>query len=202
VTVSVLLLDDVLAEVMRRDTAGGGLRLVGVDGPSGSGKSTLASRLVARSGAPLIQIDDFVSWSDFAGWWPRFERQVLSPLLSGSGAHYQVRDWVNDEFGTSLAGWKTVPWAPLVILEGVTCTRLAVTDRLAYRIWLETPEQVRLERGLGRDGESHRGLWLDWMKAEQQFFADDGTPGRADLRVNGCPDTSHDPATELVMLDT
>jgi hypothetical protein len=28
-------------------------------------------------------------------------------------------------------------WAPLVILEGVTCTRLAATDRLAYRVWVE-----------------------------------------------------------------
>lgn len=112
----VLHLDDVLTEVMRRHAAEGGLRLLGVDGPSGSGKSTLAARLAARSGGSLIQIDDFVSWPDFAGWWPRFERQVLLPLLSGSEATYLVRDWANDEFGTSLDGWKTVAWAPLVIL--------------------------------------------------------------------------------------
>jgi uridine kinase len=174
---------------------------VGVDGPSGSGKSTLATRLAARVRAPLVQIDDFVSWSDFAGWWPRFELQVLTPLLSGSDAHFQVRDWANDEFGTSLSNWKTIAWAPLVILEGVTCTRLAATNRLAYRIWVEAPEDVRLLRGLERDGETHRQLWLTWMTEERQFFAADETRARADIRVTGQPTVVHDQGTELVTLD-
>jgi hypothetical protein len=100
----VLSLDAVLADVMRRDGSGTGIRLVGVDGPSGSGKSVLAARLAARASAPVVEIDDFVSWSDFAGWWPRFDRQVLTPLLSGAEARYQVRGWANDEFGTSLDG--------------------------------------------------------------------------------------------------
>jgi len=97
-------------------------------------------RLAVRSCAPLTQIDDFVSWPDFVGWWPRLERQVLTPLLSGIAAEYQVRDWANDEFGTSLSGWKAVEWAPLVILEGVTSTRLAASDHVACRIWVEAPE--------------------------------------------------------------
>jgi len=62
---------------------------------------------------------------DLVGWWPRFEAQVLNPLLSGKDAHYQVRDWENDEFGTSLKGWKTVEWSHVVVLEGLTCTRAA-----------------------------------------------------------------------------
>ena len=33
---------------------------------------------------------------------------MLDPLLAGLDAHYQVRDWVHDEYGTSLNGWKTV----------------------------------------------------------------------------------------------
>jgi ABC-type lipoprotein export system ATPase subunit len=41
---SVVRLDDALAEVMER-TADSGLRIIGVDGPSGSGKSTLAARI-------------------------------------------------------------------------------------------------------------------------------------------------------------
>lgn len=69
--VSVVRLDDVLADVNRLEAANGGIRIVGVDGPSGSGKTTLARRLAAIGHAPLIQIDDFVSWSEFAGWWRR-----------------------------------------------------------------------------------------------------------------------------------
>ena len=197
---SVLRLDDVLAEVMKRP-ADSGMAMIGVDGPSGSGKSTLAARLSARIGAPLVQMDDFVSWGDLVGWWPRFEAQVLNPLLSGKDAHYQVRDWENDEFGTSLNGWKTVKWAPVVVLEGLTCTRSAIADRLAYRIWVEAPDQVRLRRGLERDGDTHRDLWLQSMATEHQFFTDDATRTRADVRVNGNPDIVHDQESEVVLLD-
>jgi len=146
-------------------------------------------------------MDDFVSWVDLVGWWPRFESQVLNPLLSGSDAHYQIRDWKNDEFGNSVKGWKTVAWSPVVVLEGLTCTRAAAADRLAYRIWVESPDEVRLRRGLERDGESHRQLWLDSMSTERQFFTADATAARADLRVNGSPNVSHDQESEVVLLD-
>ena len=197
---SLVRMDDVLADVAKREALESGIRLVAVDGPSGSGKSTLARRLAARSHSPLIEIDDFVSWKNFAGWWPRFQTQVLIPLKAGSDAHYQARDWTNDEFGTSLNGWKTVTWAPLVILEGITCSRLAAVDFLAFRIWVDAPADLRLSRGVERGGETHRQLWLDWMKEEQQFFADDGTRARADLRVDGNPSVTHDQETEIVRL--
>ena len=197
---SVLRLDDMIAEVMAR-TADNGVRIIGVDGPQGSGKSTLAARIAALIGAPLVQMDDFVSWVDLVGWWPRFEAQVLNPLLSRGDAHYQVRDWENDEFGTSLNGWKTVEWSPVVVLEGLTCTRAAAAKRLAYRIWVEAPDEVRLRRGLERDGETHRELWMDSMTTEREFFTDDATRTRADLRVNGNSGISHDQESEIVLLD-
>lgn len=195
-----LPLDDLVAEIMNRPVEVG-IRIVGVDGPQGSGKSTLGARIATRIGAPLIQMDDFVSWEDLVGWWPRCEVQVLTPLLSGTDAHYQVRDWKNDEFGHSLNGWKTVTWSPVVVLEGLTCTRAAVTDRLAYRIWVEAPDEVRLRRGLERDGETHRQLWMDSMRVERQFFTADATAARADLRVNGSPSVPHDQESEVVLLD-
>lgn len=34
----------------------------------------------------------------FAGWWPRFDSQVLTPLLAGRDAVYQARDW-SDWYG-------------------------------------------------------------------------------------------------------
>jgi uridine kinase len=158
---------------------------VGIDGPSGSGKSSLARRLMDRTAATLVEIDDFVSWTDFSGWWPRFEDQVLNSLLQGEDAHYQVRDWQNDPLGSSLGDWKTAQWAPLVILDGVTCTRQAATNLLAYRIWVEAPEKVRLARGLARDGERKRHLWLAWMRQEWEFFSEDRTRERADLFIDG-----------------
>jgi ATP-dependent protease Clp ATPase subunit len=72
-------------EVLAREPVHG-IRIVGVDGPSGSGKSYLTGGLAAALNAPVIEVDDFVSWTDFAGWWPRFDEQVLTPLLAGRDA--------------------------------------------------------------------------------------------------------------------
>lgn len=162
-----------------------GVRMIGVDGPSGAGKSTLALLLASRLDAPLIQIDDFVSWNNFSGWWDRFEDQVLRPLLSGHDATYQQRDWNGDEFGDGLAGWRTVKWSPVVVIEGVTCSRAAVSNDLACRVWMETPALERLRRGLERDGDSHRDLWDRWMIEEDTFFERDNTRTRADFIVPG-----------------
>ena len=89
--VAVLDLVDVVAAIMAQP-ARGRARIVGVDGPSGSGKSTLARRLAAQvEGAIVVKIDDFVAWDDLTEWWPRFDAQVLTPLLAGRTARYQVR---------------------------------------------------------------------------------------------------------------
>jgi adenylate kinase family enzyme len=197
----VLPIDDVLAAVAARPDVNG-IRIVGVDGPGGAGKSTVAHRLAARSGADIARVDDFLSWPAFVdGWWPRWERELLTPLLAGRDARYQVRDWAGDEFGTSIKEWKTTRWAPLLIVEGISCTRRAVADRLAYRIWVDVPGELRLERGVRRDGESHRGLWRDWMVKEREFFATDGARGRADLVLDGASAVPHDPETEFVTAD-
>jgi len=192
-------LTDVAAALWSRVVKG--TRIVGIDGPSGSGKTSLARLLVDQTAATLVEIDDFVSWTDFAGWWPRFNDQVLKPLLLGNDAHYQVRDWQHDPMGSSLNGWKIARWSPLIILEGVTCTRRAIADHLAFRIWVEAPREVRLARGLTRDGDASRDLWIEWMRVEQEFFLTDGTRHRADLCVDGTVPSGTARESEIVILD-
>jgi uridine kinase len=190
-------IDDLADRVM---ASGGHPTLVGIDGPSGSGKTTLAARLVERlDNVTAVGIDDFVSWPDFAGWWPRFDRECLTPLLDGCDAHYQGRDWEHDEYGTSLGPWMTAAAAAVIVIEGVTCTRKAVTDRLSYAIWVEAPYNVRLQRGINRDGEDHRQLWVEWMEKEAAFFADDGTKARADVRISTGNDLGHDGTLGVVL---
>lgn len=173
-----------IAGFARAAPAVNGIRLVGVDGPSGGGKSTVASALAAALDAPIIEIDDFVSWGHFADWWPRFDTQVLAPLLTGGDAVYQARDWT-DWYGSSLGEWKTVPRQPVMILEGVTCTREAAAGSLACRVWVEAPPAVRLARGLARDADhpGARALWERWMAEESAFFTADDTRARADFVI-------------------
>jgi energy-coupling factor transporter ATP-binding protein EcfA2 len=199
--VAVRALDDVVAAIMARPPRAG-VRIIGVDGPSGSGKSTLARRLAARvEGAVIVKIDDFVAWDDLTEWWPRFDAQVLTPLLAGRAARYQVRDWIHDEFGRSVRGWKTARPAPLVVLEGVTCTRAAAVPALTYAIWVEAPHAVRIERGLRRDGIDHLDVWRRWFAMERAFFVPDGAAHRADLRVQTASAVGHDPDQQVVVAD-
>ncbi|TDC43803.1 hypothetical protein [Micromonospora sp. KC213] len=181
------IVDQVAAAVASREPVNG-IRIVGIDGPSGSGKSHLAHNLSEVLNAPIIEIDDFVSWDDFAGWWPRFEAQVLTPLLRGQEAHYQARDWT-DWYGNTLGEWKTQPWTPTMIFEGIACTRRETIGRLAYAIWVDAPAPLRLARGLARDGSfaGAEQFWQKRMAEEEEFFASDGTRNRADLII----DTAH-----------
>jgi uridine kinase len=175
---------EIAASVRRREPVNG-IRIVGIDGPSGSGKSLLARQLSSLMAAPIIAIDDFVSWDCFAAWWPRFDEQVLSPLLAGRDATFQARDW-SDWYGSSLGEWKTQRWSSTVILDGVTCTRRDTIGRISYAVWVEAPAELRLARGMARDTDfsGKEELWKQWMREEDEFFTADKTRDRADIVVD------------------
>jgi len=157
----------------------GGVRLVAVDGHGGAGKSTFAARLAAALGrAAVVHTDDFATGEPGVEWWPRLEREVIVPLSSEKAAR---------------------PMSAVVI-EGVSSARRAAADRLAYAIWGDAPAELRLERGLGRDGRDARPLWDAWMAEEDAHFARDGTRARCDLVVDGNPGIDHDPETEFVRI--
>ncbi len=186
---------DLATEVRGRPPRCGPLRLVAIDGPGGSGKSVFARRLAsALGGAPIVSTDDFASWSNPTGWWPRLERELLGPLCRGGPARYRVYDWERRRLG----GVRDVPAAEVVILEGVSSARRAVSDRLSYAIWLEAPATTRLARGIARDGDPMRAQWKRWMAAEDRFYASDPIVERADLVVDGDPGVEHDPDRELI----
>jgi hypothetical protein len=175
-----------LAEVIRAQPCAKVVRLVAIDGRAGSGKSTFAKRLSeALGGAPVLPIDDFLAWDDLTEFWPRLEAEVLVPLLAGRDARYQQRDWERDPYGRALGAWTDFPFAPTVIIEGVGAARRATRGCFAYSIWIETPEAVCLERGVARDGEERRALWLDWQRREAAFFDDDPVMNHVQLMVDG-----------------
>lgn len=161
------------------------VRLIAVDGGAGSGKTTFAALLGREMAVPVLQIDDFISWLNLESWWPRFEEHVLGPLFRGEDLEFQVRDWVGDTYGEGLGEWKRVPWNETMILEGIGSSRMALLDRLAYAIWVEAPEDLRIRRGIERDGETDEALWRRWMPFEADFFAQDGARSRASLFVDG-----------------
>src|SRR5947209_1987271 len=102
------------------------VRLVAIDGKAGAGKSTFARHLSeALGGAPILPVDDFLAWDDLVEFWPRLEREVFAPLFAGRDVKYQARDWHNDTFGRGLGPWRELPFAPIVIFEGIGSSRRA-----------------------------------------------------------------------------
>lgn len=177
---------------LRRSLFGGDPVLVGVDGHGGSGKSTLARRLGEEDGVVVVELDDFYLPSADRVDVParpgenydldRLVKQVLDPATRGEPVRYQRYDWDGDVLGA----WVDVPAGASVVVEGVYSTSARLRDRFAFRIWVETPYEVRLARGVERDGEHMRATWVEeWMPAEERYVADEDPASYAHLVVGG-----------------
>lgn len=162
----------------------GGVRLVVVDGPAGSGKTTLAGRLAgALRYSAVVHMDDlYEGWSGLGGdVWDRLRRQVLEPLAAGRPARYQLYDWAAGRFD----GWVDLAVPKVLVVEGVGAAARPVEPWVSLRVWVEVTPELRVARGIARDGETLRAEWERWVQQEQVHFAADGTRDRADVLVSG-----------------
>jgi uridine kinase len=156
----------------RPPTLGSG-RLVCVDGPAGSGKTTLAARL----DAPVVHMDDLIEgWSGLRAVDARLD-DLLRPQVSGRPGSYRRYDWLAGEYAETVV----VPPAPLLVLEGVGSGSLAVADLVTVLVWVEAPHDVRMARGIERDGEAFAPYWEMWAAEESEQFIRNRTRERADL---------------------
>jgi uridine kinase len=163
-------------------------RLIGIDGPGAAGKSTLAGELGAVLGAGVIAADDFyLPTARRPERIPdhfdrrRLEQEVLLPVVTGRPVRYQRYDWAQD----ALAEWHDVPAGRPVIVEGVYVLRPGVRTYFTYTIWVDAPCDVRLRRGLERDGAGARAQWDVWMRSEDEYIRHVGPAQVADRRVPG-----------------
>jgi hypothetical protein len=177
--------DSIADLVLRGAPRLGGVRLVTIDGPSGSGKSTLARRVrdaVAARGraVALVPTDHWATFADPFGWWPQLESQLLEPLASGHPARYVACDW---DTGVPVFDRPiTIPVPDVLVLEGVSSSRRAVSERTTVGIWIYRSDPAsRLERVLRRDGFQIRDAMLAWQQAEEEWFARDDPRSRATI---------------------
>jgi uridine kinase len=175
----------VRATSSRPPTLGRG-RLVCVDGPAGSGKSTLGQALhdvASESGSSwLVHLDDLLGgWSGLPRVSGTLERSVLRPLAEGRPGRYRRYDWLREE----LAEEHVVPPVDILVVEGVGSGASSYSTLVTTLVWVEAPAELRLARGIERDGEALRPQWIRWMADEAALFAREGTRSRADLLVDG-----------------
>jgi uridine kinase len=157
-------------------------RLLCVDGPAGSGKTTLAAAVAARRpGTPVVHMDDL-----YDGWGglPRVAGQVarlLRPLAAGEPGTYRRYDWHAGRYADVV----TVAPTPLLVLEGVGSGARGHADLTTVLAWVDAPADLRLRRGLERDGTGVEAQWRQWMHDEAEHFAAEATEARADVAIDG-----------------
>ena len=170
----------------RTPTLGAG-RLVCVDGPAGAGKTTLAEAIAEgfdklnQGSVRLLHMDDlYPGWSGL----PRVDEHLeglLSPLAEGRAGSYRRYDWLAGEFTETV----TVEPVPLLVLEGVGSGASRFAPLQTVLVWVEAPYDVRLRRGIQRDGDAFAPFWEQWARDEGELFAREGTRERADVVVDG-----------------
>lgn len=179
-----LLLDTCLSVPRSQSTL-----IVSIDGRGGAGKSSLAQAMSnLDQTVTIVHIDDFydptTTRNEIGAMidWRRVVEQVLAPLRNERSGRYQRFDWDTQ----CLAEWHDVPVGGIMILDGVYSTRREIVDYLTYRIWLEIPRELGMERGIVRDGWGSRTWWLQqWMPEEDRYIAEQRPSDSADIIIDG-----------------
>lgn len=165
---------------------GGSCRVVAVDGQAGAGKTTLAAAVAALAAergrrAAVVPMDDlYDGWRGVLTVHAHVD-EMLRALHTRSETTYRRYDWHREQRAEEHR--LTLP--DLLVLEGVGASHPAYDDLVTLRVWVEAPTQLRLRRGLARDGEHLAGPWRRFLADEQVVHARDRTRERADVHVDG-----------------
>jgi len=175
-----LVAQEVAERVVGARATLGTSRLVCIDGPAGSGKTTLSAALAhAVQGAQVVHCDDLLrGWRGLPGLAASIEA-LLTPLAAGRAGTWRRWDWVADAWAET----REVAPGGLLVLEGVGCWSPAIANFVGVLVWVEAASDLRLDRGLARDGEKMRAHWEQWRLDEDDLFARLGTRDRADVRM-------------------
>ena len=179
------------------DPAAGGRRdterlLVTLDGPCASGKTTLASRLAAAFDGAVVHTDHFVI--PHARKTPerlavpggncdaeRLVREVIAPWKAGAPVTYRKYDWTLD----SLLPAETLPAdCRVLIVEGSYCSLPQIRPYADIRLFMQIPEDVRMERLRARESAASLQRFYDrWIPLENAYFEAYGLPDESCLII-------------------
>lgn len=164
------------------------VQLIAIDGCGGAGKSTFAAELATMlQDSQLVHIDDFYKpkherveitdrtpvHSNFE--FDRLKQQVLKPLERRSNGHYQKPD------GT----WADVQPSGYIIVEGLGTLGIVLRDYFDYKIWVDTPEATRRQRGIERDSAQWTEIWdNEYLPQDARYVREQAPQAQADWTLN------------------
>ncbi|MCW2767173.1 MAG: hypothetical protein JWO11_3132 [Nocardioides sp.] len=164
-------------------------RLLCIDGPAAAGKTTLAAAVAElEPDTAVVHVDDLLDgWRGLSTVAEAVDA-LLRPLARGEVGSYRRFDWDLYRFA------ETVHVRPqsLLVLEGCGAGSRAYADLATVIAWVSAPTDLRVTRGVERDGERLRDRQAQWLADEALLFAAEDTRARADVEVDG---TGHRPPT-------
>ena len=151
-----------------------------IDGPAGSGKTTLSAALAdVLPDAQVVHCDDLLQgWHGLPGLAATVQA-LVTPLATGEPGEWRRWDWHADDWAET----RTVEPGGLLVLEGVGSWSPAIAHLVGVLVWVEASSDLRLDRGLSRDGEHMRAQWEQWRRDEDALHAALGTRSAADVLV-------------------
>jgi uridine kinase len=169
-------------------TLGGRCRVVTVDGPAGSGKTTLAGAVLAEAArAEWPDVVEVVHMDDLYDGWRGVltvadqVHDLVCALRDHGAAAYRRYDWHRAAYAEE----RRLLLPDLLVLEGVGSSAAACDELVAVHVWVEAPRELRLARGLERDGQVLRAQWLRFVSDEEAVHRRERTRERAHLVVDG-----------------
>lgn len=195
-----------VAMLNRGNASCGSTRVALIDGPAGSGKTTLANRLAAALGGDpsngagtfdparpastqdIVQIlhgdDMYEGWDGLTTLDAVLLGEVLRPLAAGDAAGFRMWDWV--------AGTRThlipVPPVQYLLIEGVGVAQREARPFANLVVYVDAPAEVRIRRGLERDGDHMRDEWERWQRIEDAHMREHDTLFAANAVIDGTSD--------------
>ncbi len=161
---------------------------VAIDGRGGSGKTTFAALLRAKLPDFVVlhgddyfePIDDPIRWGAFNE--ERFVHDVIKPLQRGNMFAYRPYDWHASPHITE----RTVAVQQGLLLERCYSFQLALA--WDFKIWVETPREVCLQRGVARETlppERLLAAWRLWQGREDTYIETFRPQEKADVVIDG-----------------
>jgi len=158
-----------IAERIKERYTEGKTLIVGIDGLGGAGKSTVSQKLCGELrkdyNVTVLHIDDFIhrrevryndsfpQWECYYNlqWRYDYLKDIIIPIRKGKtfDGCIEFYDKDNDIY---ILSHTNIPSGSIVIIEGIFLQRSELGGMFDFMIYIDIPEEIRLERVLDRDG--------------------------------------------------
>jgi uridine kinase len=161
---------------------------IAIDGRDGSGKTSFAKVLetylpgfVMLNGDDYFEpINDPIVWGEFND--ERFAQDVIEPLKQDNTFTYRPYDWHSEPH---------ISEKQITVEQGICLERCySFTFELDWdlKIWVETPREICIERGLARETlprEQTVPAWEIWQTQRDEYIRTFRPQEKADIVIDG-----------------